>query len=145
MVWRTDAARGGHFIRGLKIAKLIHSSERWFAATKYMSSLESGPPRLETIQARLIRCLYLLSSSRANECWYLFGTALQVVTALGLHRKFPVELSKDGCSYFELELRKRIFWSVYTLDKYLTALCSVNPGCSTTKICYPTKLTTRTY
>ncbi|KAJ5125988.1 uncharacterized protein N7443_009029 [Penicillium atrosanguineum] len=97
-------------------------SERWYAASKFMSSLESGPPRLETIQARLIQCLYLLSSSRANECWYSFGTALQVVTALGLHRKCPVKLSKKGCTYFELELRKRIFWSVYTLDKYLSIM-----------------------
>lgn len=87
-----------------------------------MSSLESGPPRLETIQARLIQCLYLLSSSRANECWYSFGTTLQVVTALGLHRKSPVEVSKKACTYFELELRKRIFWSVYTLDKYLSIM-----------------------
>ncbi|KAJ5669477.1 hypothetical protein N7462_010547 [Penicillium macrosclerotiorum] len=97
-------------------------NERWYAASKYMSSLESGPPRLETIQARLIQCLFLLSSSRANECWYSFGTALQVVTALGLHRKCPVNLSKNGCSYFELEMRKRIFWSVYTLDKYLSII-----------------------
>lgn len=97
-------------------------SERWFAASKYMSSLESGPPRLETIQARLIQCLYLLSSSRANECWYSFGTALQVVTALGLHRKFPVKPSKKGGSHLELELRKRIFWSVYVLDKYLSIM-----------------------
>lgn len=86
-----------------------------------MSSLESGPPRLETIQARLGQCLYLLSTSRANECWYLFGTALQVVTALGLHRKWPSKLAKSG-SYLELELRKRIFWSAYTLDKYLSVM-----------------------
>ncbi|KAJ6127264.1 hypothetical protein N7523_002876 [Penicillium sp. IBT 18751x] len=97
-------------------------SERWYAASKFMSSLESGPPRLETIQARLIQCLYLLSSSRANECWYSFGTALQIVTALGLHRKCPVKPSKKVCTYFELELRKRIFWSVYTLDKYLSIM-----------------------
>ncbi|KAJ5105353.1 hypothetical protein NUU61_002700 [Penicillium alfredii] len=97
-------------------------SERWYAASKYMSSLESGPPRLETIQARLGQCLYLLSSSRANECWYSFGTALQVVTALGLHRKWPAKLSKNECSYLELELRKRIFWSAYTLDKYLSIM-----------------------
>ncbi|OQE16463.1 hypothetical protein PENSTE_c024G10406 [Penicillium steckii] len=97
-------------------------SERWFAASKYMSSLESGPPRLETIQARLIQCLYLLSSSRANECWYSFGTALQVVTALGLHRKFPAKPLKKGGSHLEFELRKRIFWSVYVLDKYLSIM-----------------------
>lgn len=100
----------------------ISQSERWYAASKYMLSLESGPPRLETVQVRLIQCLYLLSSSRANECWYSFGTALQVVTALGLHRKSPVKLSKNGCSHFELEVRKRIFWSVYTLDKYLSIM-----------------------
>ncbi|KAJ5089804.1 hypothetical protein N7532_008488 [Penicillium argentinense] len=99
-----------------------NTSECWFAASKYISSLESGAPRLETIQARLIQCLYLLSSSRANECWYSFGTALQVVTALGLHRKCPVRPSKKGCSYLELELRKRIFWSVYVLDKYLSIM-----------------------
>ncbi|KAJ5835545.1 hypothetical protein N7447_001571 [Penicillium robsamsonii] len=97
-------------------------SERWYAASKYMSSLESGPPRLETIQARLGQCLYLLSSSRANECWYSFGTTVQIVTALGLHRKWPAKVSNNGCSSLELELRKRIFWSVYTLDKYLSIM-----------------------
>ncbi|CDM34501.1 Zn(2)-C6 fungal-type DNA-binding domain [Penicillium roqueforti FM164] len=97
-------------------------SERWYAASKYMSSLESGPPRLETIQARLGQCLYLLSSSRANECWYSFGTTMQIVTALGLHRRGPAKVSNNGCSYLELELRKRIFWSVYTLDKYLSIM-----------------------
>lgn len=87
-----------------------------------MSSMEPGPPRLETVQARLGQCLYLLSSSRANECWYAFGTALQLVTALGLHRKLPSKMSKIGNSYLEQELRKRVFWSAYTLDKYLSVM-----------------------
>ncbi|KAL4895443.1 fungal-specific transcription factor domain-containing protein [Aspergillus ambiguus] len=101
----------------------LRGSERWYAASKHMSSLESGPPRLETVQARLGQCLYLLSSSRANECWYAFGTALQLVTALGLHRKCPAKVSKNGNhSYLERELRKRIFWSAYTLDKYLSVM-----------------------
>ncbi|KAJ5923626.1 hypothetical protein N7454_008871 [Penicillium verhagenii] len=104
------------------VADAHSKSEHWFTASKYLSSLESGPPRLETIQVRLIQCLYLLSSSRANECWYLFGTALQVVTALGLHRKWPPKMPKKSCSSLELELRKRIFWSVYTLDKYLSIM-----------------------
>ncbi|THC89378.1 hypothetical protein EYZ11_011171 [Aspergillus tanneri] len=99
-----------------------NGSERWYAASKYMSSLEIGPPRLETVQARLGQCLYLLSSSRANECWFAFGTALQLVTALGLHRKCPAKMSKNGGSYLERELRKCIFWSAYTLDKYLSVM-----------------------
>ncbi|KAJ5129743.1 uncharacterized protein N7515_005782 [Penicillium bovifimosum] len=97
-------------------------SERWYAASKHISSLESGPPRLETIQVRLGQCLYLLGSSRANECWYSFGMTVQIVTALGLHRKLPAKLAKTRCSYLELEFRRRIFWSVYTLDKYLSIM-----------------------
>lgn len=99
-----------------------NGSERWYAASKYLLSLESGPPRLESVQARLGQCLYLLSSSRANECWYAFGTALQLVTALGLHRKCPAKKSKNANSYLEREIRKRIFWSTYTLDKYLSVM-----------------------
>lgn len=105
-----------------KVLNSIIYSELWHAASKYMSSVESGPPRLETIQARLGQCLYLLSSSRANECWYAFGTALQLVTALGLHRKLPAKLPRNGNTYLEQELRKRIFWSAYTLDKYLSVM-----------------------
>jgi hypothetical protein len=33
-----------------------------------------------------------------------------------LHRKLPAKASNNGCSYLELELRKRIFWSVYILE-----------------------------
>lgn len=103
-------------------------SERWYIASKHMSSLETGPPKLETIQARLGQCLYLLSSSRANECWYAFGTALQLVTALGLHRKQAAATKKLGktagttTAYLEHELRKRVFWSAYTIDKYLSVM-----------------------
>ncbi|KAL2827184.1 hypothetical protein BDW59DRAFT_171478 [Aspergillus cavernicola] len=97
-------------------------SERWYAASKYVLSMEFGSPRLETVQARLGQCLYLLSSSRANECWYTFGTAVQLVTAIGLHRKCAPKLSKKGISYLERELRKRILWSAYTLDKYLNVI-----------------------
>ncbi|KAL5334466.1 hypothetical protein BJX70DRAFT_391380 [Aspergillus crustosus] len=97
-------------------------SERWYAASRHVLSMEFGPPRLETVQARLGQCLYLLSSSRANECWYTFGTAVQLVTAIGLHRKCAPKLSKKGTTYLERELRKRILWSAYTLDKYLNVI-----------------------
>ncbi|KAL4810893.1 hypothetical protein BDV18DRAFT_149974 [Aspergillus unguis] len=97
-------------------------SEKWYTASKHMLSMEFGPPRLETVQARLGQCLYLLSSSRANECWYTFGTAVQLVTAIGLHRRCAPKMSKKGMSYLERELRKRILWSAYTLDKYLNVI-----------------------
>ncbi|KAJ6011695.1 hypothetical protein N7522_002050 [Penicillium canescens] len=98
-------------------------SERWFALSKRMSSIESGAPQLETVQARLNRSLYLLASSRASECWFAFGTTVQFLTALDLHRKWPSTMVEQGKgTYMEQELRKRTFWSVYTLDKYLSVM-----------------------
>ncbi|KAL4937579.1 hypothetical protein BDV06DRAFT_215762 [Aspergillus oleicola] len=105
-----------------KQAESSRESERWYTASKFMLSMETGPPRLETVQARLGQCLYLLSSSRANECWYTFGTAVQLVTAIGLHRRCAPKLTKKGITYLERELRKRILWSAYTLDKYLNVI-----------------------
>ncbi|KAL4955552.1 hypothetical protein BDW69DRAFT_193176 [Aspergillus filifer] len=103
-------------------AESSSESERWYAASKGMLGMECGPPRLETVQARLGQCLYLLSSSRANECWYTFGTAVQLVTAIGLHRRCAPKMTKKGITYLERELRKRILWSAYTLDKYLNVI-----------------------
>ncbi|OGM46165.1 hypothetical protein ABOM_004951 [Aspergillus bombycis] len=98
-------------------------SERWFALSKWMSSIESGAPQLETVQARLNQSLYLLASSRASECWFAFGTTVQFLTALNIHRKWPSAMVREGKgTYLEQELRKRTFWSVYTLDKYLSVM-----------------------
>ncbi|KAJ6189159.1 hypothetical protein N7519_004067 [Penicillium mononematosum] len=98
-------------------------SERWFALSKHMSSIESGAPQLETVQARLNRSLYLLASSRGSECWFAFGTTVQFLTALDIHRKWPSTMVEEGKgTYMEQELRKRTFWSVYTLDKYLSVM-----------------------
>ncbi|KAE8373935.1 fungal-specific transcription factor domain-containing protein [Aspergillus bertholletiae] len=98
-------------------------SERWFALSKLMSSIESGAPQMETVQARLNQSLYLLASSRASECWFAFGTTVQFLTALNIHRKWPPTMVKEGKgTYIEQELRKRTFWSVYTLDKYLSVM-----------------------
>ncbi|KAJ5174051.1 uncharacterized protein N7500_001982 [Penicillium coprophilum] len=98
-------------------------SERWFALSKLMSSIESGAPQLETVQARLNRSLYLLASSRASECWFAFGMTVQFLTVLNIHRKWPSTMVQEGKgTYLEQELRKRIFWSAYTLDKYLSVM-----------------------
>ncbi|KAJ5216391.1 uncharacterized protein N7498_002798 [Penicillium cinerascens] len=67
--------------------------------------------------------LYLLASSRASECWFAFGTTVQFLTALNMHRKWPSTMVKEGKgTYIEQELWKRTFWSVCTLDKYLSVM-----------------------
>ncbi|KAF9888996.1 hypothetical protein FE257_008166 [Aspergillus nanangensis] len=98
-------------------------SERWLAIAKHLLALEVGPPGLETIQARLNVCLYLVASSRASESWFSYGVTVQLVIALGLHRASLVSADQDrGSAYTDQQLRKRIFWSVYTLDRYISVI-----------------------
>lgn len=82
--------------------------------------MEKGAIRLTSVQARLAQCLYLLSHSRLNHCWSLFGTTAHLVLALGIHRKSRVDASSNP-DYIDLECRKRTFWCAYNLDTYLSA------------------------
>ncbi|KAL3489947.1 hypothetical protein BJX62DRAFT_252286 [Aspergillus germanicus] len=95
-----------------------HTSGRYFRAANQQLSRESGPVRLASIQARLCQCLWLLSQSRINHCWSLFGTVSRLIFALGLHR------CRHACSstmtQVEIECRRRTFWSAYSLDNYLS-------------------------
>ncbi|KAF2108602.1 fungal-specific transcription factor domain-containing protein [Lophiotrema nucula] len=95
-------------------------SARYFFAAEHQLSKERGAIRLASVQARLGQCFYLLSQSRINHCWSLFGTTAHLILAIGLNRG-----QRGSCStstdYLELEGRRRLFWAAYSLDKYLAA------------------------
>lgn len=96
-------------------------SDELFCEALRLTESETGFPKLESAQARLIKVLYLLMSSRFNRAWYAFGHALQVLSAMRLHRredhKRPSSAYKRD--YIEEQCKKRTFWVAYTLDKYL--------------------------
>jgi hypothetical protein len=96
-------------------------SDEMFCEALRLTDIETGLPKLESAQARLIQVLYLLMSSRFNQAWYAFGHALQVLSALGLHRREDRKRSSPTYrkDYIEEQCKKRTFWVAYTLDKYL--------------------------
>jgi hypothetical protein len=96
-------------------------SDEMFCEAMRLTDIETGLPKLESAQARLIQVLYLLMSSRFNQAWYAFGHALQVLSALGLHRRGDRKRSSPTYrrDYIEEQCKKRTFWVAYTLDKYL--------------------------
>ncbi|KAI6778152.1 uncharacterized protein J7T54_007198 [Emericellopsis cladophorae] len=96
------------------------SSARFFYAAEDQLAAEKGIIRLTSVQARLAQCIYLLSHSRLNHCWSLFGTTAHLMLALGIHRKYRVDSSSNP-DYIDLECRKRTFWCAYNLDTYLSA------------------------
>lgn len=94
------------------------TSNRCFLAANQQLSKEQGAVRLTTIQARLCQCLWLLSQSRINHCWSLFGTVARLSIALGLHRNHRA--NSYHLNPVEFECRRRTFWSAYSLDNYLS-------------------------
>ncbi|KAE8135133.1 hypothetical protein BDV38DRAFT_294798 [Aspergillus pseudotamarii] len=94
------------------------TSVRYFRAANQQLAKEQGPVRLASVQARLCQCLWLLSQSRINHCWSLFGTVARLIFALGLHRNRHA--SSSSMTRLEIECRRRTFWSAYCLDNYIS-------------------------
>ncbi|KAH7395613.1 fungal-specific transcription factor domain-containing protein [Cadophora sp. MPI-SDFR-AT-0126] len=124
-------ARKALIILILATAKLYNGSDMerdsahsgvYYAAAEQLLTNETGKVTLEAVQARLSQCIYLLASSRVNQAWYIFGTTAQLIIALGLHRRQVYQSSSTNQSSISLEYRKRVFWSAYTLDRYLSVI-----------------------
>ncbi|KAL4897080.1 fungal-specific transcription factor domain-containing protein [Aspergillus ambiguus] len=99
----------------------LHESDRFFSMATKLTDTELGFPRLESAQARLIQVLYLLQTSRMNKAWYTFGSAYQIISSLGLHRRRGLK-SKSKLDYIALQCSRRVFWVAYTIDKYLSVV-----------------------
>ncbi|KAH8602909.1 fungal-specific transcription factor domain-containing protein [Bisporella sp. PMI_857] len=93
----------------------------YFRASEHQLEAETGPVQLTGIQARLLQCFYLLGQSRVNHCWSLFGTVARLIIAIGVHRRRRSEVP-NSIDMVELECRKRVFWSAYSLDNYLSVV-----------------------
>ncbi|KAE8146731.1 fungal-specific transcription factor domain-containing protein [Aspergillus avenaceus] len=92
----------------------------YFGASEHHLAAETGPVRITSVQARLAQCFHLISESRINHCWNLFGTTARLAIALGLHRKRRRD-QMSAVNLVEHECCKRVFWCAYSLDNYLSA------------------------
>lgn len=101
-----------------KADKAIH----YFLAAEKQLRTGSSEIRLIDVQVRVLQCFFLLSRSRIHHCWSVFGSAVNLLFALGVQRKERVDGQNfgDEVDDVEVESRKRTFWVVYTLDKYLS-------------------------
>ena len=73
------------------------------------------PGSLVGIQAILFLVLYAMLDPHHFDSWYLIGVASRVMVDLGLHQdSADLLLMRDS----EVQLRHRIYQSVYTLDRF---------------------------
>jgi hypothetical protein len=75
--------------------------------------------RLETVQARLAYSVHLLATSKLEASWYVLGRTVQVMTALGMHRKGH---EPPSSTLIEIQMIRRCYWTAYTLDRYLSII-----------------------
>ncbi|KAJ3542047.1 hypothetical protein NM208_g4310 [Fusarium decemcellulare] len=108
------------YSRGQKFVSPARSDSLFCVAYR-LTEMETGFPQLESAQARLIQTIYLLMTSRSNLAWYNFGIALQIISALGLHRKAAKKgrLAANKSDYIQAQCQRRTFWSAYILDTHL--------------------------
>jgi hypothetical protein len=104
------------FTAAHKLTRLV--SFCFFQAADNQLSNETGELGLATIQARILQCMFLISRSRINQCFSIFGTTVNFIYALGIHRKRTTSSNRN---LLEIEMQKRVFWSAYVIDKYLSS------------------------
>ncbi|KAJ4316294.1 hypothetical protein N0V84_007939 [Fusarium piperis] len=98
------------------------SDELYILSTRFVED-EAGFPRLESAQAKIIHVLYLLTTSRFNRGWYAFGNEIQLVAALGLHRRGNWKRGRSSRNdYIHTQCGIRTFWTAYIIDNYLAAI-----------------------
>ncbi|KAK9244447.1 fungal-specific transcription factor domain-containing protein [Lipomyces tetrasporus] len=67
---------------------------------------------LASIQTCLLLGSYYVYHGRPNSSFALLGATIKTAQAMGLHR----QPSRGGC--YEIEERKRIWWTIYTWDRF---------------------------
>lgn len=103
-----------------KDCQALRLGDHLFRFSMRLADQETGYPRLESAQVRIVQVLYLLTTSRFNHSWYVFGTALQLISALGLQRRADWRRRhKSAADYIEKQCSLRTFWTAYVLDNYL--------------------------
>ncbi|KAH9487280.1 Positive regulator of purine utilization [Psilocybe cubensis] len=95
----------------------LHAPEVYYAkAMEYLDNIVTLH-NLANIQAFLLLAVYSLRCTEGPSVWHLVGIALRLSIELGLHRKASRQARlRDP---YTVELRRRIFWSAYGLDRFM--------------------------
>ncbi len=72
------------------------------------------PGSISSIQAILLLVAYAMLDPHLLDCWTLVGAASRAMVDIGLHQD-PSRSSSTSKS--KLDLRRRIFWCIYVLDR----------------------------
>lgn len=100
-------------------AKLSLGAEGYYASAMSRMDTVAQSTSLGTAQCILLLEMYTLNNPTSGlNLWPLHYQSMAITIELGLHRTFPSRVH----SIYEEQLRTRVFWCVYTIDRLLTTL-----------------------
>lgn len=101
---------------------------KYFIAARKLIDITNARD-LNSIQTILMLIIFLQCSARLSTCYAYIGVAMRSALREGLHRSLTVE---SGFTPIEIEMRKRLFYTIYKLDIYVNAMLglprSISPG-----------------
>ncbi|KAJ5160273.1 uncharacterized protein N7482_007277 [Penicillium canariense] len=110
---------------GLLSTHLDHS-ENWFCTLadelEDFQTLEKKPT-IVTVQHRFYHVCYLQNYAKIRPSWSVLSTAVKDARELGLHLKDP----GIPASELDMELRRRTFWNLYVLDRFMCTFFGLWP------------------
>lgn len=83
---------------------------------------------LNSIQTVVMLFIFLQCSARLSTCYAYIGVAMRSVLREGYHRLTP---ENSGLNPIEIEVRKRLFYTIYKLDVYVNAMLGLPRSIST--------------
>ncbi|KAG6019198.1 hypothetical protein E4U40_007295 [Claviceps sp. LM458 group G5] len=86
-------------------------------ASRARQSLDTDEPRIESLQALVLLVIAFTASCHAKKAYMLMASATGMVMALELHREINAEAKVTPV---DREVRRRLFWTCYLLDRYLS-------------------------
>lgn len=93
------------------------------AETILAEAIWGGKASLLTLQSLLIKTRYLLYVEKFSQAYDTMATAVRTCLQIGLHNQSIWK--SQGLSGFEVAMRQRVFWSMFTLERAVALNCGL--------------------
>ena len=110
-------AIGGRFLETTGETGDFASEQHCEQATRNLHHVIAHYHGMKSIQILLLFAIYNLRSPKGLGAWNYTGLAMRQCIELGLHRQAPLRTSP-----LMEEMRKRIFWTSYCLDRQVSII-----------------------
>ncbi|EPE33408.1 Zn2/Cys6 DNA-binding protein [Glarea lozoyensis ATCC 20868] len=91
----------------------IRSSEEY--ALRARMELDIDDPSIECLQALLLLTMAFTAAGKGKKAYMMLSSGIGMAVALELHRESD---AKNGYTTVEKEMRRRLFWTCYVMDRF---------------------------